>query len=209
MGVFGLPGMQIEVAASGPPIIPGALYVVWGGANDFFAGGSPAVAAANVDAYVQQLESGGATHILVPGIPDLGLTPEFFGVPVATAYSVAFNTALQAGLPSGAKYVDTFGLLQAIFANPGAYGLSNVTTPCLVGSTVCADPSQYLFWDHVHPTTAANGILADEFYTAATPEPSMFLLMGTGLLGLIIVRRQPLKDFWAVLMHSQTAHQRV
>ena len=83
-GALGLPGMQAELAEAGPllasPIVPSSLFEVWGGANDFLTGGSPTVAAANVDAIVAALEADGAQHILVPGLPDLGLTPDFYGV---------------------------------------------------------------------------------------------------------------------------------
>ena len=195
-GAFGLPGMQGELANTTsilPAIAPGALGFVWGGANDFFSGGSPNVAAANIDAIVIQLQGAGVQYILVPGIPDLGLTPDFHGTALeglATGYSAAFNAAMQAGLPPGAIYVDTFGLIHQIAANPAAFGFTNVTDPCFNGVSVCSDPSQYLFWDGVHPTTAADAILEDSFSHAVTPEPSMFLLMGTGILGILFMVRR-------------------
>jgi phospholipase/lecithinase/hemolysin len=195
-GSYGLPGMLAELAAASPDLTPtnlqNSLVVVWGGANDFFGGGSPTVAVADLDSIVSTLEGDGATHILVPGMPDLGLTPEFYGDPTAIAYSELFNTDLQATLPAGATYVDTFNLLQQIVANPGSYGLTNVTTPCFNGVTVCSDPQDYLFWDGVHPTTAADTILANDFYDAsATPEPSTILMLGTGLAGIAgLLRRR-------------------
>jgi phospholipase/lecithinase/hemolysin len=97
---------------------------------------------------------------------------------------------MQAGLPMGAKYVDTFNLMHDIFSNPGAFGFTNVTDPCFNGSSVCSDPNDYLFWDGFHPTTAADAILAEQFATAATPEPSAILLMGTGVLGLMFLVRR-------------------
>ena len=196
LGSLGLPGMQLEVASPGSaailasPLTSTGLFVVWGGANDFLTGGSPTVAAADIDAIVAKLESDGVKNILVPGMPDLGLTPDFFGDPVATAYSVVFNTTLQATLPAGATYVDTFNLLHQLESDPSAYGLTNVTDPCFNGVTVCSNPSQYLFWDGFHPTTATDAIVAEDFAAAATPEPSTLLLLGTAIPGLMMVVRR-------------------
>jgi phospholipase/lecithinase/hemolysin len=171
-----------------------ALFVVWGGANDFEAMGSPTVAAANVDGYVQDLLNEGAKNILVPGLPNLGLTPEFYGASYATAYTDAFNQALLAAFPAGAKYVDTDTLLQEIVSNEAAYGFTNVTTPCLdtVAQTLCSDPDQHLFFDDIHPTTGADAYLAQDFINVAeAPEPSSMALVGTGMLGMAgIVRRR-------------------
>jgi phospholipase/lecithinase/hemolysin len=189
--------MKLELAGSAgflSTINPAtALFIVWGGANDFLAtGGSPAAAAANIDGIVASLLADGAQHILVPGMPDLGLTPDFYGDPTATAFAATFNTLLQATLPTGATYVDTFNLLQSINKNPGAYGFTDATDPCLNTTlgTVCSDPSKYLFWDGFHPTTAADALLAKDFISAAeAPEPASILLMGSGISGLALMVR--------------------
>src|SRR5206468_2380109 len=110
LGAFGLPGMQAELALGVVPsaLIPSSLFVVWGGANDYEIGGSVSQAVADIDAIVTQLELEGAQHILVPGLPDLGLTPEFQGVASASAFSQQFNSALQATLPGNAIFFDTY-----------------------------------------------------------------------------------------------------
>ena len=81
---------------------------------------------------VGTLQNAGARYILVPTIPDLGITPAFRaqGATVqatGTALTINYNTALFGGLATNNLRVipiDTFTLIREITANPGAYGLS-------------------------------------------------------------------------------------
>jgi phospholipase/lecithinase/hemolysin len=184
---------------SGGTIAPQGLTVLWAGANDVFEavtlGQNPfaviAPAMDNLSLEVSLLYAAGARTILMPGMADLGLTP--FGLssgnsPVLTTVSSAFNTVLGQtilqleGLLQGLDIIgfDTFALLDAASANPAAFGFTNVTSPCFDGTTVCANPDQYLFWDIVHPTARAHQILGNAF-TSAVPEPATLALVGIAL----------------------------
>jgi phospholipase/lecithinase/hemolysin len=207
VGAFGLPGMQAEflgTQASLGPYLANGLFVVWGGPNDFL---SPSPldltpmaiinrAVSDELGIVDGLAALGAKDILVPGMPDLGLTPYFESLGSAAAAQAsaatdAFNAALRAGLPAGVLFYDTAALMRSIVANPAASGFSDLSDPCFDGTTVCANPSQYLFFDSFHPTTAADSLVAQGFLSvvAPTPEPGAWILLGAPLLFLIGGRR--------------------
>ena len=167
---------------------PGALYTVWGGANDLFAvQANPANAQAIIGGAVSaqvgivgSLTTAGTKYILVPTIPDLGLTPSSrAGGAVAmaqgTALTTSYNNALFGALASANMRViplDTFHFLQEITGTPSTYGFVNVTgTACLPAgsSSLTCNPTSlvspnapydYAFADGVHPTTGAHKLLS-------------------------------------------------
>jgi phospholipase/lecithinase/hemolysin len=204
LGAASLPGMSSVFALTRGMLAPYAadgLFVVWGGPNDVLAPSPLDIGAGGVDwgavitravtnelAIIGGLQALGAQHILVPGMPDLGLTPYFRGIGAAafgTFFTDAFNAALEAALPADVVFYDTAALLRSVFDNPGDYGFSEVMDPCFNGTTVCANPGEYLYFDDFHPTTATHAILAREFAGAmGVPEPDALLLVAVALAGL-------------------------
>ncbi|HTY77309.1 MAG TPA: SGNH/GDSL hydrolase family protein [Candidatus Bathyarchaeia archaeon] len=206
-------GILNQVASfigSGPVFDPnGALFFVWGGPNDFFVDPSAATAASavnNLAGAISLLYGAGARHFFVPNMPDLSLTPYGLGLPPLQraglqALSVGFDDGLAtalgslAGLPGiDITGFDTFTLLATISANPAAFGFTNAQDPCITGNlgsggTVCASPDTYVFWDSVHPTTAAHAVLASAFADAytAVPQPTTLLLLGAGIAAAALV----------------------
>ncbi|WP_199913932.1 autotransporter domain-containing protein [Stenotrophomonas sp. YAU14A_MKIMI4_1] len=161
-----------------------ALYSVWGGANDVLSISSPIQAPAVIGSavtdqigIVADLQAAGAQYVLVPNLPDFGLTPLFReqGQAAAvggTALAKAYNDALYTGLKdAGLQFipVDTFTLLQEVVASPARYGFSNVDgRACPSGSSLTCNPTQYItpdaatsymFADGVHPTSAVQQML--------------------------------------------------
>ncbi len=198
VGQHGLPGMAQQLlayeSASKGIADPGALYFVWGGANDLLTANSPIVAAQNIADYVALLAGMGARHILVPNLPDLALTPfarEADLQLVAHGFSMQFNdtlaallAGLDASLPADVIAFDTFGLLNAVVANPAAFGFTDAMQACLVSTTaMCANPDAFVFWDGFHPTAAAHAVIAEGF-ARAVPEPASVLLLAVGILAL-------------------------
>jgi phospholipase/lecithinase/hemolysin len=211
-GILDLPGIKEEVdhymTDTGGTADPKALYMVWGGGNDYLTHDSPVQAAQNIGSYVNTLAAAGAMNFLVPNLPDLGLTPSARNegeVTQAHGYSVVFNTELanqlgnlDTAFPAANIYrFDTYTLLNDIVQNPGNYGFTDVTTPCftLLGLT-CDNPEGHLYWDDFHPTTNAHAILGAAF-TSAVPEPSAVVMFIIGLLVLVWIANIRQKSVYA------------
>ena len=207
-GASVLPGMTNMFASTKDALgsfIADGLFVVWGGPNDVLAPSAEDAtpypqaivtrAVNNELAIINELLAMGAHSILVPGMPDLGLTPYFQSLgavdsATGTAISDAFNARLQEALPQGVLFFDTAALMRSVVSEPGAYGFANVADACFDGSQVCADPSQYLFFDDFHPTTATHAIIGRGFVATVVPEPSTLLLFCAGCGLLALVRRR-------------------
>lgn len=170
----------------------GQLVLVWAGANDVLrAGALPAAAptiqtAANALAQVVgQIVSGGATHVVLVNVPNVGLSPKGLaasdGGANLTQLSQLFNddltSVLQAnGLQSKVIEVDSYTWLNQLIANFQANGfsVSNTGQACDPSKTpddtsllcsprtyVASNADQtYMFADDLHPTTHVHTLFA-------------------------------------------------
>jgi len=193
------------------------LYITWAGGNDMrdLVGATDPIAAINaqLDSFVgvmTRLVAKGVGTLLVPNLPNLGAIPEFAGSAEsagATLASQAWNAGLEQRLiglsattSASIFYLDVFGIFGSILDNPAASGFTNTTDQCrsvlfLVVETACADADTYLFWDNIHPTTAAHKRLGDAAFAllasgnkVTVPEPAVIWLMLLGI-GVVVGRR--------------------
>lgn len=175
-------------------------------------------------AAIEQFVAGGAKTIMVANLPDLGQTPlvvernqSSLVSPLVRLHNTSLAQALTALEPTLSQQgvtlisLDIFSLVNTAIQNPSEFGLTNVTDACLYPSplfynplpeplSVCANPDEYLFWDSLHPTTAAHRAIADFAYrrieATAIPEPPVTVgLIVTGMLlsGAYVLRRKRLQ----------------
>ena len=194
-GTGGLEGLfirdideQVSQFLSTRTVDPAALFLVFAGSNDLVGGET------NVNVPVNQLASdigrlvsAGARQFLIPNLPPLGFTPRFNGnattVSQYNTRSADFNMALttvldnlEAGNPALEFHrLDVANMFVQALADPGAFGLTNVTNAAAPGlqpgdssydtNMIAAEPNEYLFWDDLHPTAAVHAILAERALT--------------------------------------------
>jgi len=172
----------------------------------------------NVVNSVSLLANAGARHFLISNLPDLGKTPEatFLGLSGAsTDITLKFNSALLAnadafdsfyksrtGVDLDIRKLDFYGLFETVAADPLAYGISNLTSPCITpggfsGQYYAPDAignncSVSAFSDPLHPSSRSHQLLGELAITTAVPEPSSIAMMAMGILviGGIVRRRR-------------------
>jgi outer membrane lipase/esterase len=198
-GASGGGNLDVQVGAflqrSGNVAPADALYVIAIGSNDVRAAAVAAdplpalqAGAQGIAAQIAILYARGARNFLVWNSPDLGLTPALLALDQvlpgsaagASFLSLTFNDVFLAAALAEADTLpgiaitrfDAFTRLHEIVAQPQAFGLGNVTSACITPQSApfhCQNPDEFLFWDGIHPTRAAHGIIAHEVVTTLSP----------------------------------------
>lgn len=202
-----LVSQSVQYLASSPANVANTFFVVAGGGNNArailnasagilagggdptsFIGAQSSQYAADIGGIVDALQGAGAQHIIVWNTPNIGLVPavlengpnaSFLGSSIASGMNDLLALRL-AGEP-GVQTFDLFGLIGRA-ASSGQF--SNITDACGNPLIACnADLGSALFYDGIHPTTAAHAFVAGEMQVlAAVPEPTEMAMMLVGLL---------------------------
>jgi len=123
--------------------------------------------------------SAGERQFLIPNAPNLALVPaitlqgqdaQFLADLLSNTYNTALEDALvgiEALLQDPELQItrfDTATFLASIVTTP-PQGISNATDTCITpgakSKAICKTPGEYIFWDGVHPTQAAHGLVAE------------------------------------------------
>jgi phospholipase/lecithinase/hemolysin len=209
---------QTDAYRNFPAGDPNALYLITIGGNDIrelvrpdgtpvtgdAASAALAAAAAEVADEVAQLFRFGARHILVTGIPDVGLVPEYTGSvdeaarrALATEYAHRLDALVKEALsrmvlPEGSNVYShsLFDYSASVLADPAAHHFSNITQPRQEVQAGHLDPvgSGFLFFDDVHPSAQAHAQVAAgiiDSFTGAGPDTPQPLQPGPRIVAAI------------------------
>jgi thermolabile hemolysin len=176
----GIPGLlgQVENFTKQLDANESGLYVIWAGANDYIYGVADSTAPViNITQAVESLLNAGAKKVLVADLPDLGNLPATKNSSSSQSLSAvtkAHNQGLAKSLSQLRQKLDSqsqiieldiSSLYRDAISNSAKYGFTDVTSTCLYQGATCGNPDQFLFWDGIHPTTAAHRIIAEKAFS--------------------------------------------
>jgi thermolabile hemolysin len=148
-----------------------------------------------------------AKNILVPNLPNLGALPGTRTNSTAAAGLSALTQGRKINLtlsiaslrqtnPSvKLNVLDVNDLFGQAVSNPSQFGFDNVTNGYLLVG--CQNPNTFLFWDPIHPTTAAHQLIGNLAFGVVSPTavPEPFTIIGTIIGGTAAIRmRKKLKS---------------
>lgn len=168
-------GEQINLFLGGNTPSEDDLILMSAGSNNFLAPTLPD-SETLIDVFsghLTTLANAGGENFAVVNVPPLGDSPFISeqGRTEAVNSAIAqYNTlldseldTLEADLGVEIYEIDLNGIIEDIFADPAAFGLTNVTGQALNQETleVVDNPNEFLFWDDVHPTETVSEIVAE------------------------------------------------
>jgi outer membrane lipase/esterase len=175
-------------------------------------------AANEVASVTRYLARRGMTSFVLVNLPDLGRIPEYAlrddpgKAEKASRGAAAFNRQLDQRIGEmraegmDVRRFDLFSAFGALLDDPQDFGFADATRPCLRSGRRCSDAEAAgkVFFDRIHPTTAAHAVFAGLFLaelagppapTAVAagvpapapvplPAPAALLLAGVAVLGV-------------------------
>lgn len=213
-------------------LLDNPLFAIWFGANDVFAAVSDVAAgkADSADAKLAAENAAGAigaqlsvaigaglTDLLLFNLPDMGAIPAYNLLDpdhkeLASLATGAFNAALAdvaaavAAAGVNVTLIDMYAQFEALKDDPAAFGVSDVTLPCLFRSEeqaaefgealLCSDEeaAERAFFDIVHPSATIHAGIAEavrEAYgVSKVPLPASAPLLALGVVALGALRRR-------------------
>lgn len=182
-----------------------ALFALWSGGNDFLNNLGQGTnetswsnlivtAVQNLSNALVRLHARGARTVLVPNLPDIGRTPRLRNgyTPAfqdyVSAKSRQFNAALAATLDHlrqstpGLQLVglDVFTKMAFTITNLATYGFTVATIgalddPALTDKSFSGPGRNYVFWDSIHPSSKAHGLIANWAFEVLDSAPGVTL----------------------------------
>ncbi|HEY9670034.1 MAG TPA: SGNH/GDSL hydrolase family protein [Waterburya sp.] len=217
-----LPGLRQQIGSfanllsANQPADPNALYVLWGGANDYLPTQSttftpfttPNTSISNLSFALNSLVTLGARNFLIANLPNLGSLPltrttqdsgrlntltSQHNTSLATTLNTLDNTTAS---NLNIRLVDVNSLFNNAISNPSQYGFTNITDACINNLNCVAGgrsvQDQYLFWDDKHPSTATHKHIEELAYrqlqSEPEPVPEPASVMGTIVFGALATR---------------------
>lgn len=175
LGVIDNLGRQVSNYTNAHNPTGNELFILWGGGNDLLDNAnSPATIRNNMASHITALVNDGAQRFLVLNLPLLGNIPRNLGTANQTPLNnsaALYNdlietelTSLQTTLGIDITLFDVESTFDRLLSEPANFGFTNTTQSAFINNA--ADPDNYVFWDQIHPTTAAHNILADAAFVA-------------------------------------------
>jgi len=170
------------------------LVTVWAGGADLACivndyGVTYTEAALKMKVVIETLIDKGACNFVIPNLLNIGVIPNVISelggnyAGEASVWCQGFNAKLAKHLDdlkqshSGVNFYtyDTYTMLTNMVADPEAFGFNN---------------KDAIFYKGFHPSSQTYAYLADQVYSQIVPLPASMLFFGSGLLGLVGIRRR-------------------